>query len=212
MYLSENGEVTASFGQGIRSRPRRNSVSSEAIQPSSSLDYDPPIYEKSDAERLQIKEALQSDRNDVLFGHLGTAENEQVVGAFHRKDVPSGQAVILQGDEGDYFYIVEKGRFDITVEENGALEKVETAESGDSFGELALMYNAPRAATCRAAVDSSVWALDRETFHMMCITLENKKKKRYEMLLKAAPICRELHPCDFLRLADLLTQQWFDDN
>eukprot|EP01068_Selenidium_serpulae_P017732 Selendium_serpulae@DN6402_c0_g1_i1.p1 len=110
MYLSENGEVTASFGQGIRSRPRRNSVSSEAIQPSSSLDYDPPIYEK----------------NDVLFGHLGTAENEQVVGAFHRKDVPSGQAVILQGDEGDYFYIVEKGRFDITVEENGALEKVET--------------------------------------------------------------------------------------
>jgi CRP-like cAMP-binding protein len=33
-----------------------------------------------------------------------------------------------------------------------------------SFGELALMYNAPRAATVKASSQSKVWALDRATF------------------------------------------------
>lgn len=36
---------------------------------------------------------------------------------------------------------------------------------GDSFGELALLYNAPRAASIRAKTNCTLWALDRETFN-----------------------------------------------
>jgi len=35
---------------------------------------------------------------------------------------------------------------------------------GDAFGELALLYNAPRAATITAKVDCILWSLDRPTF------------------------------------------------
>jgi len=53
------------------------------------------------------------------------------------------KALINQGDAGDNFYVVDEGTFHIFV--NG--KKVLDVGPGGSFGELALMYNTPRAAT-----------------------------------------------------------------
>jgi len=58
---------------------------------------------------------------------------------FERK-VDIGEVVIQQGDEGDNFYVVDEGVFDIFV--NGV--KVVEVGPGGSFGELALMYNTKR--------------------------------------------------------------------
>jgi CRP-like cAMP-binding protein len=56
--------------------------------------------------------------------------------------------------------------------------------SGTSFGELALMYNAPRAATVTATTDSIVWLVDRWTFRRILTNVENAKYKEYETFLK----------------------------
>lgn len=74
-----------------------------------------------------------------------------------------GDVVIKQGDQGDAWYIVETGTFDIIV--NGA--KLASRGPGDAFGELALLYNCPRAATVVATTAARVWALDRVTFRYM---------------------------------------------
>ena len=59
----------------------------------------------------------------------------------------------LQGTPGDYFYIVESGTFDVFVTRpGGAPTKVTSYSAGAGFGELALMYNAPRYARARACV------------------------------------------------------------
>ena len=61
------------------------------------------------------------------------------------KAVAAEEDIIRQNDEGDYFYVVESGSFDIFVND----EKVTEVGPGGHFGELALMYFAPRAATVR---------------------------------------------------------------
>ena len=44
---------------------------------------------------------------------------------------------------------------------------LKTYEPGDAFGELALLYNAPRAATIKAKSDCVLWVLDRMTFNFI---------------------------------------------
>ena len=73
------------------------------------------------------------------------------------------------GDAGDNFYVVESGEFDIFVNGN----KVASRGPGSSFGELALLYNSPRAATVTTRTPAVVWALDRHTFrHMLASSRE----------------------------------------
>lgn len=60
-----------------------------------------------------------------------------------------GYFLIAGDEEGDNFYIVAEGKFNIFVTRlNGSVDKVLESGPGMFFGEVALMYNAPRSASC----------------------------------------------------------------
>jgi len=94
--------------------------------------------------------------------------------------------VITQGDKGDYFYVIETGTFEVwkSADYTSVAKKVLTYEGKGSFGELALLYNAPRAATVRAASDGLLWAVDGETFRYIMISSRAKKRARFDDFLK----------------------------
>jgi cAMP-dependent protein kinase regulator len=109
--------------------------------------------------------------------------------------------------------VVEKGSFDVYVNSSGALQpgpdgmgqNVGIIEAGGSFGELALMYNAPRAATViSAAPNCTLWALDRLTFRRILMESTFARRRMYESFLEEVPLLSTLTPYERSKIADAL--------
>jgi cGMP-dependent protein kinase len=117
-----------------------------------------------------IIEALQ--RNFLLVLDRLTAEaTDNVVNSMWRERVAVGEAIIDQGTLGDYFFVVEDGTFEVTLD--GA--KVNEVQRWGSFGELSLLYNCPRTASIECIMGgggdagrgemATLWLLDRDMFN-----------------------------------------------
>ena len=117
-------------------------------------DYTPTVIPKSDAVRSRIAAATEKS---ALFAGLGPEQQTAVIDAMFEVTCTAGQDVITQGDVGDNFYVADSGEY--TVHLKGVEKPVHTYQEGASFGELALMYNCPRAATVRCAVPGTLWGL-----------------------------------------------------
>jgi len=72
----------------------------------------------------------------------------------------AGEQIILQGDPGERFYLIEAGQ--VEVYEDGDFRR--TQSEGDSFGEIALLNDVPRTATVRAVGECRLLALERSHF------------------------------------------------
>ncbi|KIN06534.1 hypothetical protein OIDMADRAFT_114061 [Oidiodendron maius Zn] len=201
----------AHYGMG-----RRTSVSAESLNPTASANdnWTPPFHPKSADQEARLKKAISAN---FLFNHLDDEQSTQVLGALVEKPIPAkGIKVIVQGDQGDFFYVVEKGTFDVYVNPSGTLqpgldglgEKVATIEPGGSFGELALMYNAPRAATVVSAEGGcTLWALDRITFRRILMDSTFQRRRLYESFLEEVPLLSILTRYERSKIADALETQ-----
>ena len=77
------------------------------------------------------------------------------------KNTNAGDIVIKEGEPGDDLYVVESGKLACSKVIKGEEQHLKNYEAGDVFGELALLYNAPRAATIKDVAGSQLWVLDR---------------------------------------------------
>lgn len=88
----------------------------------------------------------------------------------------SGEQVIREGDEGLTLYVVGSGEYDCSKNINGVNTYLKTYKTGEYFGELALMYNAPRAASIKCTQSGVLYALDRQTFKHVVEEAANKRR------------------------------------
>ncbi len=116
----------------------------------------------------------------------------------------AGDDVIVQGDDGDYFYVVDSGELDCSkkYKKNPEPTYLKTYVPGESFGELALLYNAPRAASIKAKTDSVLFGLDRDCFNHIVKDAACKKRQLYEDFLKSLPIFNGIDPYYATAIAD----------
>jgi CRP-like cAMP-binding protein/rhodanese-related sulfurtransferase len=77
-----------------------------------------------------------------------------------------GEDIIVQGEKGDYYYIIKSGHVAVLQKKKGEQEARQVAllREGDAFGEEALIRSDPRNATCRAVEETTVYALDKVDF------------------------------------------------
>mmetsp|Transcript_40638 Transcript_40638/g.55350 ORF Transcript_40638/g.55350 Transcript_40638/m.55350 type:complete len:402 (-) Transcript_40638:347-1552(-) len=184
---------------------QRNSIMGESNSGKTMADV--PVFEKSPKTKAKITQLLsKSMLFSRLFAHLDENQMQALVGAMEEKEFTDGDEIIKQGDDGDYFYVIEKGT--AVALKDGTIVKEYT--EGGSFGELAIMYNAPRAATCKATSNCTVWRLQRVAFKVILMETQNKKREQHKNFLQDMEIFKDtLNEYEILTVADSLVEETF---
>ena len=85
-----------------------------------------------------------------------------------------------------------------------------TCTEAMSFGELALMYNAPRAATVKAVGTVKTWALDQQTFKYSMQAETTETREQNAKWLNQVPLLSDLQEVERLTIADALIGEHFN--
>jgi CRP-like cAMP-binding protein len=142
---------------------------------------------------------------NILFSSYTKDEHNAIVDAFDCREVGKEVFVIRQGEPGEHFYVVQSGTLEIFVKsKTGEETRVgSTLGPGSCFGELALMYNTPRAASIKSTSDCVLWEIDRATYRGILVYYKYLRNKQYTEFLrnveimdkKLGTIMSEGNPC-----------------
>lgn len=163
---------------------------------------------KTDGVKAMITSALESS---ILFADFETDQLNSLIDNMYPVKVETGDVIIRQGDTGEHFYVVESGRFDVLVQRNQAQHKVAEKSSGSFFGELALMYNCPRAATVCCAEQGQVWVVERVLFRRYLMDLATDELTEVERFLQHVPLFASLLRGEREAVAEALEHVSFDE-
>eukprot|EP00931_Biecheleriopsis_adriatica_P086305 TRINITY_DN61009_c0_g1_i1.p1 TRINITY_DN61009_c0_g1~~TRINITY_DN61009_c0_g1_i1.p1 ORF type:complete len:804 (-),score=187.43 TRINITY_DN61009_c0_g1_i1:144-2555(-) len=183
-----------------------------------------PPSPKTEAEVKLITDAI---KNNEHLNPMSTVEDSKIqafVDTMWKEHFVKGEIVISQGDLiTDYFYIVQDGRFEICVAEEGEhapksgdklarahnQKTVNLVAKGGSFGELALLYMAPRAATVRAVTNGTCWVIDRGNFKDIMMKSSEAKIDEFVGHLENVPLLSALLANEKRELARALVDMIF---
>ncbi|XP_024916093.1 protein kinase, cAMP-dependent, regulatory, type II, alpha, B isoform X1 [Cynoglossus semilaevis] len=233
----EEQDVTVAGSAGAHRR--RVSVCAEAYNPDEDEEEDEEprvVHPKTDEQRRRLQDSC---RDILLFKSLDDEQFSEVLEAMFEVLVKPQEHIIDQGDDGDNFYVIEKGVYEIFVKTDGADVCVGKYDNKGSFGELALMYNTPRAATIMAAMDGALWGLvsptrvrsspdrsvnedeinvtgwfsaqDRATFHRLIVKNNAKKRRTYEAFIESVPLLASLELPERMKIVDVLGARVYKD-
>ena len=171
-------------------------------------DFVPPVFPKSAEAKEQLKTKLLQA---FMFNALDANELNIVLDAVEEVKVQSGEKVIQEGDQGDCMYVLNTGALACTKIFPGTTEPKHLKDyvPGEAFGELALLYNAPRAATITATAESTLMKLDRGTFNNIVKDAAQRKREKYENFLQSVEILQQMDPYERSKLGDAVREESF---
>ncbi len=107
-------------------------------------------------------------RRIPLFATMEEGELDLLCSQLRLERFPAGRTVIREGEPGDRFYIIWRGNIEVSQRDaNGVNEVVDQHDRGRYIGELALLHDAPRNATCRTTVPTELLSLSRADFERL---------------------------------------------
>jgi len=130
---------------------------------------------KSDSDKgetYEVSEILEEDENDWMsqmlqseaFSNLPAESIQALFMYMEEQVVTAGVPVINQGEPGDYYYMIRRGRCKVVIENNGQSKVVAELGPGDSFGEEALISDKPRNASVVMLTDGIMMRLAQKDF------------------------------------------------
>ncbi len=196
-----------------------------------SLDWqEREILEQYLFEGKELKQVLSHQQKDehrnleailnenFLFDGLSEEEILKLSKVFEFESYNSDELIISQGEMGDKFYLIKKGSVGVRIKNAEGLEQeVATLSEGDFFGEIALLKEVPRTATCWAKEGVEVWSLDKESFthyvkERFSVSISVERAIEILRLLKGMPLFKEFSPTQLRKLASSFQQRVMTKN
>ena len=187
-----SAEPTAVMLQGQEERPAPAVATAAAA--------DEQAIAKSEEQLARISAAVGSN---LLFANLEAEAYREVFDLLIERRFGAGVDVVTQGDHGDFFYIIDRGEVEVLQDGN----RVTTLGAGESFGELALMYSAPRSATVRTTQPTICWVLDRLAFRTALFGEHREQTETVKEFLAAVPLLQPLSPQELTKVVDAVTSR-----
>lgn len=167
------------------------------------LSFQAPNFEKSQEQMDFLRQAIQKN---FVFTNLSERQWKTMLKAFEEIRYSQGAWIIRQDEEGDYFYVSYNGGLRFVIDG----ESGESIQPGHSFGELALLYDSPRAASVVCdAPSSTLFRLDQTTFRYIMQTQREHAEHDKMQLLRGIPFLKDVDDTDLNRLADAMVPRKF---
>jgi len=158
----------------------------------------PTVYPKTEEQKERLKERLAAS---FLFSGLDAKDLTIVVDAMQEVNFEPGTRIITEGQDGEHLFFIEEGSPECKKLIDGEERVVKTCVPGDVFGELALLYNAPRAATVDATDRCKCWNLDRKTFNHIVKAASTERVDVQDEYLKKVGLFQNMNDTDRAQLA-----------
>ena len=135
-------------------------------------DFDDLVRHESAFKNMLLRRAAESAHFNKIktlqpFALLEPDKMYALMARTQEKTYDLGEDIIVQGEKGDFYYIIKSGRVAVLQKKKGAgeIRQVAILGEGDGFGEEALIRDDPRNATCRAVEKTVVYVLDKVDFN-----------------------------------------------
>ena len=170
--------------------------------------YQPPSFVHSAQDQKVILQALQKN---FVFSDKSNDELQLLVAAFEKCSFACSDVIIQQGEPGDYFYILQSGSVEFMVDGSTVGQ---TARPGASFGELALLYTTPRAATvvATAAKTTRLFRVQQVAVRAILQSHTEERMQQKMGLLRGVDFLQSLTEADLNRLAAVMRLRLFQKN
>jgi len=187
----------------------RASVSAEAYGAwNVKVAFTPPVHPKDDAQKARLEGVL---KKSFMFSNVVSKDFDVLLMAVQEAVFEPGAVIIKEGDDGDCLFVIEEGSPVCKKLIDGENKVVKTCTTGDVFGELALLYNAPRAASVESGDSKCVcWKLDRETFNAIVKDAAQARLSKYDDFLKSVTLLSGIGNYERTQIAEVLKSESFN--
>lgn len=177
---------------------RNNYISNDNVDFQNSTNS---FVEKSEETTNFLQDALQ---DNFVFEKIPQEQQDTLIKSMEPEDAAEGDVIIKKGDSGDYFYVLESGN--VCVVYGG---KADIYTRGYSFGELALIYDVPRAVTCIAASACKLWKIGRQHFRSCMAVNATEEEAKLSLTLRNVPLLSSLSGSQLKKAIDCFSLESF---
>lgn len=204
-------QVEECITENVRQRQQRRQRITVFAKQVNISDACPKSHPKT-KEELDFLNAVLSEDKQCIFADFSEKERSLMIDIMEKDSTfQKGDLIYQVGDVGEYFYIIDQGLVDIVTGHQTSQLMTRTYKRGESFGEIALLYEVPRHTTARAKKDCVLWRVHQQCFRARLAHNAVNHEKEMMEVLKNVPLFKEMDDDNLRKMSNAFERIHFEE-